>query len=363
MTPADFGGRSAYEVLSVAFDADTATLKAAWRRAARRTHPDYGGDAAEFRLVSYAWELVGTPESRREYDRGFSAGGGSSRPGRQGGHNRPDGQGGQGGQGRQGTPRGRTGSTVPPRSGAGARTAGPASGPAFSTRSGRGRSTGRGGGGDRSGAGTITYVPPLEDEMVLDLSRSSQQIHGAPRKRGILPAGHRLVREARTIRTLQNHLLGSLPASRLVTGLHLTFGRLNSGAIDHVVLCGDRLAVIGSMQVPEGVYRWDGAEMWRGDRRLSPPSLAPAMVALQRAFPDCSIGGFILVLGPDENPHAPVIQLERTRSVLDSDAGFLTDPPANALQFGRDVKMFLGTGPLSGTVDRRLLARLLGAMY
>lgn len=328
MTPADFGGRSAYEVLSVAFDADTATLKAAWRRAARRTHPDYGGDAAEFRLVSYAWELVGTPESRREYDRGFSAGGGSSRPGRQGGHSSPDGQ---GGQGRPGTP--------------------------------RGRSTSRGGGGDRNGAGTITYVPPLEDEMVLDLSRSSQQIHGAPRKRGILPAGHRLVREARTIRTLQNLVLGSLPASRLVTGLHLTFGRLNSGAIDHVVLCGDRLAVVGSMQVPEGVYRWDGAELWRGDRRLSPPSLAPAMVALQRAFPDCSIGGFILVLGPDENPHAPVIQLERTRSVLDSDAGFLTDPPANALQFGRDVKMFLGTGPLSGTVDRRLLARLLGAMY
>ncbi|MEW1982198.1 DnaJ domain-containing protein [Citricoccus sp. NPDC079358] len=322
MTPADFGGRSAYEVLSVAFDADTATLKAAWRRAARRTHPDYGGDAAEFRLVSYAWELVGTPESRREYDRGFSSGERPSQP------------------------------------------AGPASSPSFSTRTGRGRSGSQGGGGDRNGAaGTITYVPPLEDEMVLDLARSSQQIHGAPRKRGILPAGHRLVREARTIRTLQNHVLGTLPASRLVTGLHLTFGRLNSGAIDHVVLCGDRLAVIGSMQVPEGVYRWDGAEMWRGDRRLSPPSLAPAMVALQRAFPDCSVGGFILVLGPDENPHAPVIQLERTRSVLDSDAGFLTDPPANALQFGRDVKMFLGTGPLSGTVDRRLLARLLGAMY
>ncbi|WP_313822792.1 DnaJ domain-containing protein [Citricoccus sp.] len=322
MTPADFGGRSAYEVLSVSFDADTASLKAAWRRAARRTHPDYGGDAAEFRLVSYAWELVGTPESRREYDRGFSAGGGS------------------------------------------AQSAAPASEPSFSTRSARGQSTGRGSGGDRNGAaGTITYVPPLEDEMVLDLARSSQQIHGAPRKRGILPAGHRLVREARTIRTLQNHVLGSLPASRLVTGLHLTFGRLNSGAIDHVVLCGDRLAVIGSMQVPEGVYRWDGAEVWRGDRRLSPPSLAPAMVALQRAFPDCSVGGFILVLGPDENPHAPVIQLERTRSVLDSDAGFLTDPPANALQFSRDVKMFLGTGPLSGTVDRRLLARLLGAMY
>jgi DnaJ domain len=334
VSPADFGGRSAYEVLGVAFDADTTTLKAAWRRAARRTHPDYGGDAAEFRLVSYAWELVGDPASRREYDQAFSAPGrapASPGPGRSSATGRP--------------------------AGTGARTGGPASGPSSPRPSAR-RPANAG-----AETGTVTYVPSLDDEVVLDLARSSQQVHGAPRKRGILPAGNRLVREARTIRTLQNHVLSSLPAARLVTGLHLTFGRLNSGAIDHVVLCGDRLAVIGSMQVLDGVYRWDGAELWRGDRRVSPPSLAPAMVALQRAFPDCTVGGFILVLGPDDNPHAPVIQLERTRSVLDSDAGFLTDPPANALQFGRDVKMFLGTGSMARTVDRRLLARLLGAMY
>jgi hypothetical protein len=208
----------------------------------------------------------------------------------------------------------------------------------------------------------VDYDPPLGEDTVLDMVRSSQQVHGAPRRRGILPAGNRLVREARTIRTLQAQVLGSLPAARLVTGLNLKFGRISSGAIDHVVLCGDRLAVIGSLQVPDGAYRWDGAELLLGDRRVSPPSLAPAMVALQRAFPDCTVGGFILVLGPDDNPHAPIIQLDRTRS-LDTDAGFLTDPPANALQFGRDLKMFLGTGPAARRVDRRVLARLLGAMY
>jgi hypothetical protein len=208
----------------------------------------------------------------------------------------------------------------------------------------------------------VDYDPPLGEDTVLDMIRSSQQVHGAPRKRGILPAGNRLVREARTIRALQAQVLGSLPAARLVTGLNLKFGRISSGAIDHVVLCGDRLAVIGSLQVPDGVYRWDGAELLLGDRRVSPPSLAPAMVALQRAFPDCTVGGFILVLGPEDNPHAPIIQLDRTRS-LDTDAGFLTDPPANALQFGRDLKMFLGTGPAARRVDRRVLARLLGAMY
>lgn len=335
MSPADLGGRSAYEVLGVSFDADSTALKAAWRRAARRTHPDYGGDAAEFRIVSYAWELVGDPASRRDYDRGFSATG-AQRPGtnaRSGG----------------------------PASGPSARSTTPPADRPFTTRSST--RAGRAGSGNGTGSGTITYVPPLDEEMVLDLARSSQQIHEAPRKRGILPAGHRLVREARAIRTVQTHVLPSLPAARLVNGLHLTFGRLSSGAIDHVLLCGDRLAVIGSLQVPDGVYRWDGAELWKGDRRLSPPSLAPAMVALQRAFPDCTVGGFVLVMGPEDNPHAPVIQLDRTRSVLDSDAGFLTDPPANPLQFSRDLKMFLGTGPRSATVDRRLLARLLGALY
>lgn len=331
MSPEDFSGRTAYEVLGVSFDADTATLKAAWRRAARRTHPDYGGDAAEFRQVSMAWQLIGDPDARREYDRSFSAAGS---PGPAGGT-------------RSRAARGRRTTT---------------SGPSFSTD--RSRSAGRATGGDGPGSarGTVDYDPPLGDDTVLDMVRSSQQVHGAPRKRGILPAGNRLVREARTIRTLQAQVLGSLPAARLVTGLNLKFGRISSGAIDHVVLCGDRLAVIGSLQVPDGVYRWDGAELLLGDRRLSPPSLAPAMVALQRAFPDCTVGGFILVLGPEDNPHAPIIQLDRTRS-LTTDAGFLTDPPANGLQFGRDLKMFLGTGPDARRVDRRVLARLLGAMY
>jgi hypothetical protein len=335
MRPEDFSGRTAYEVLGVAFDADTATLKAAWRRAARRTHPDYGGDAAEFRRVSTAWQLIGDPDARRDYDRSFSAAG---RPGPAG--------------------------TAGP--GSSHRTRTTTSGPSFTASASASRTRGAGrptvGDGPGSARGTVDYDPPLGEDTVLDMIRSSQPVHGAPRKRGILPAGNRLVREARTIRTLQAQVLGSLPAARLVTGLNLKFGRINSGAIDHVVLCGDRLAVIGSLQVPDGVYRWDGAELLLGDRRVSPPSLAPAMVALQRAFPDCTVGGFILVLGPEDNPHAPIIQLDRTRS-LDTDASFLTDPPANALQFGRDLKMFLGTGPQARRVDRRVLARLLGAMY
>lgn len=315
--------RSAYEILGVPFDADEATLKAAWRKAARRTHPDHGGDAAEFRAVSEAWELVSTPEARQRYDRSFAS---------------TTVRGSTGTPSRTGSPRG--GENLRPRWR-------PSSGPSHNTT---------------STTASITYLPALSEDGPLDPERSRQQIHGAPRKRGILPAGARLVREARTIRVVQQQVLSALPAARIVTGLSLSAGRVSSGAIDHVVLCGDRLAVVGSIQVPDGVYRWDGAELWKGDRAVSPPSLAPAMVALQRAFPECTVGGFVLVLAPEDNPHAPIIELHRTRS-METDAAFLTDPPANAQQLGRDLKMFLGTGSAANTVDRRVLARLLGAMY
>ncbi|PVE78748.1 DnaJ domain-containing protein [Microbacterium testaceum] len=61
---------SAYEVLRVAADADDESLRRAYRVRLRETHPDTGGDAAQFVQVQRAWELVGTPEARSAYDRG-----------------------------------------------------------------------------------------------------------------------------------------------------------------------------------------------------------------------------------------------------------------------------------------------------
>lgn len=73
---------SAYEVLRVAADADDDSLRRAYRVRLRETHPDTGGDAAQFVQVQRAWELVGTPEARSAYDRGrgssSSAWGGAS---------------------------------------------------------------------------------------------------------------------------------------------------------------------------------------------------------------------------------------------------------------------------------------------
>ncbi|WP_437583518.1 J domain-containing protein [Paramicrobacterium sp. CJ85] len=65
--------QSPYEVLGVDPSVSHDELRRAYRRLARETHPDLGGAAERFNAVQLAWERIGTPESRAEYDRGSSA--------------------------------------------------------------------------------------------------------------------------------------------------------------------------------------------------------------------------------------------------------------------------------------------------
>jgi hypothetical protein len=62
-----------YEVLGVAPDADRATIRAAYRRRARETHPDAGGDDAAFAAVALAWWTLSSAERRARYDAGEDA--------------------------------------------------------------------------------------------------------------------------------------------------------------------------------------------------------------------------------------------------------------------------------------------------
>jgi curved DNA-binding protein CbpA len=60
-----------YAVLGVPFDANTETIHHAYRRLARKYHPDAGtGSSPErFRAVAGAYQTLGDPAKRESYDR------------------------------------------------------------------------------------------------------------------------------------------------------------------------------------------------------------------------------------------------------------------------------------------------------
>ncbi len=69
--------RDYYELLEVGRDADEQEIKKAFRRLARRLHPDVSDDAdaeTRFREVSEAYEVLSNPETRQLYDRFGHAG-------------------------------------------------------------------------------------------------------------------------------------------------------------------------------------------------------------------------------------------------------------------------------------------------
>jgi hypothetical protein len=64
-----------YEVLGVAPGAGRDEIRAAYRRAARRHHPDTaGGDERRMAALNEAWSVLGDPRRRSEYDRSIGDG-------------------------------------------------------------------------------------------------------------------------------------------------------------------------------------------------------------------------------------------------------------------------------------------------
>ncbi|KZK32036.1 hypothetical protein A4F85_04810 [Delftia sp. GW456-R20] len=60
-----------YETLGVARDATADEIRAAYRKAASKAHPDRnGGDTARMQAVNAAYEVLGNADSRAAYDRG-----------------------------------------------------------------------------------------------------------------------------------------------------------------------------------------------------------------------------------------------------------------------------------------------------
>ncbi|WP_417233523.1 J domain-containing protein [Arthrobacter sp.] len=303
--------RTHYEVLGVTRDATVAEVKAAYRRAARQTHPDQGGDAAQFRLVSLAYQTLVDPTARATYDRSYG-----------------------------------TASAYRPAAGDTADDAG--------TRTRADPPGGR----RPTGTDPLRYVPPFSPTTppALEQAVAARQIHGAPRKRGFFTPQSRLAREARTVRLLSGKVLPHLPAARLVNGLH---SPLERGFIDHAVLGGYRLCLVGSMLLPRGFYRWDGDALLRDGKHLEPPRMAGMVRGMQEAFPELNVTGWTVIHSGDDNLHEPVIDYARGADP----ASGTTVNVVNAANLVRELKMFLGTGPTPNVVDVPVLARLLGGMY
>lgn len=60
--------RNYYAVLNVSRTATQDEIKKAYRRLAMQHHPDKGGDAEEFKKINEAYETLGRPDVKRQYD-------------------------------------------------------------------------------------------------------------------------------------------------------------------------------------------------------------------------------------------------------------------------------------------------------
>ncbi|MGX5716945.1 J domain-containing protein [Arthrobacter sp. MAHUQ-56] len=310
---------SHYQVLRVAVTATEKEIKVAYRRAARKAHPDHGGDAATFRRVTAAYETLIDPQRRKAYDRSYAAG-----------------------------------TAAGAASGAGPHFDAPAAGSRASA------TVHRPGNARKTAGDPAVYVPPYDDANpdivpLIPFAQARQQVHGMPRKRGIFGAEARIQRELRTVQLLTRQVLPAIPAARLINGLQ---SPADNSHIDHAVLSGYRLALVNSMLLPKGAYAWDGRTLNHGGRAVAPPQLGMVVRAMQDIFPELNVTGWTVVLSPDGNLHEPVIDHHRRP------AGALESVRlVNAAGLVRGLKDFLASGPAPNTVNVPVLARLLRGMH
>jgi len=92
-----------YELLGVKKDATADEIKKAFRKLARKHHPDAGGDEEKFKQINEAYEVLSDTEKRAQYDQYGQYFGGGMPPGAGGGAGYPGGGfPGGGGRGRAG---------------------------------------------------------------------------------------------------------------------------------------------------------------------------------------------------------------------------------------------------------------------
>jgi curved DNA-binding protein CbpA len=301
--------RTHYAVLGLTPDATDKEIKDAYRRAARASHPDRGGDPGAFHTVAVAYETLADPERRRRYDRRIRRTAPDAAPSRD----------------------------TPPAPRAQA------------------PDTGR----------LPEYVPAFSPSQppVIPLAVAGRQVHGEPRRPGPLARFARFGRNAQaqydgetlTVRALERQFLADFPAARLVSGLR--FARPAHAGAGHALLAGYRLAVLDSLAVPAGNYHWDGRTLRYHGKAVSRPDTETAARAVQELIPECNVRPWLILHSPGDNPFEPVIDYPPSRGGS-AVAGLRVLNRGSAL---RELRTFLADGPQPNAVQLPVLARLLEA--
>ncbi|WP_133725414.1 J domain-containing protein [Nesterenkonia aurantiaca] len=335
-----------YSVLGIGPDADAQAVRAAYRKQARRAHPDAGGTAEEFHEVQSAWEVLGDEAARAAYDRKLR---------------QPQGAGAEEDSENDGPTYGRPGFGGFGGSGAAFRTT--ASG-STSARSGSADSA-------RTPSGTAhlapIYIPDLSRPEPLSLPLTSQRTHGRFASKGLFGGG-RTRRAERMAALLEKHVLAELPTARLFNAVALEpAGKDRRGAsrpprgpaVDHVLVCGDTLVVVSSLEVPAAAASWDGHRLHAAGRSLTLPDLTGdsrlLRATLEAAMRDAgretslNLGQQLVLHSPDGGMQSPVVESRG--------AGIARAPLAPARAF-RSIREQLAASAQANVIDRHLLAAL-----
>ena len=312
--------KTLYEVLGLAPSATADQIKAAYRRAARTSHPDRGGSAETFHVIAEAYEVLSNPQQKAAYDLSLGRGGA-----------------------RSGSP-----AAPPSASRTGYARAGSAS-------------------AEENLGSTPRFVPDFSpgSPPVLPLALAGQQIHGTPRRPGFFArlgstAAARYDGENLTINLLQRTLLPDYPAGRLVNGLHVPDRSPRGGNLEvgHVLLGGYRMAVLESQVASPGNYNWDGRHLRYRGREVNIGRLPDAVRTLQDRFPECNVSGWVVLHSPNGNPFEPVIDYPPSLSR----SAPATVHVVNAGTLQRELRRFFNDGPQPQVVQLQVLGGLLDAV-
>ena len=312
-----------YEVLGLTPSATAEQIKAAYRKAARTTHPDRGGSAETFHVITEAYEVLSNPQQKDAYDLRLGRG------------------------------------TAPERGNPAA-----SGTPASPARTGYAR-PGSVAADDVLGA-PPRFVPDFSpgSPPLLPLVLASQQVYGAPRRPGFLArlgsgAGARYDGENLTIRLLERTLLPDYPAGRLVNALHMPDRSPRGGnlAVGHVLLGGYRMVVLESQVAAPGNYSWDGRRLRNRGREVNIGRLPDAVRTLQDRFPECNVSGWVVLHSANGNPFEPVVDYP---PALSRRAPAMVHV-ANAGTLQRELRRFFAEGPQPQVVQLPVLGGLLEA--